>query len=221
MSVPERKTFDKAFERLNKMEEQLDAKRKHLDDPSMTDRFKALYKGKQEVHDQKEQHANDLANQIAQLKGSLIQSARKLNEEIGQDKTFSNETSGTKSSLSSLVSHTSSSQSESQSHSQSKSQSLDSTGHTANGARSEAEETLQNSNAKKSQVDTLGNTSPDPDEHLNVRQMLDHEHGEHPTRPSTRVEVSKDHPPSVRDKTHLEVHHNTKGEIHHSQSQHQ
>lgn len=79
MSKGEQRVFDKELELLNKLEDQLANKEKHLLKPSFTDKFNALTNpgGMQAVMDKKRNNAVDIADQVADLRSSLEQRAEK------------------------------------------------------------------------------------------------------------------------------------------------
>jgi hypothetical protein len=87
MTKGEQRTFDRQFEQLNKMEEELADKQKHLQHPGLVDRFNAIGKGMTAVMQQKSQNAQTLSDNIEQLKANLEQSADKklgISKSVGQ-----------------------------------------------------------------------------------------------------------------------------------------
>jgi hypothetical protein len=78
MSKGEQNEFDETLKVLNKAESTLETKERHLSHPSRLDRFKALTQGGMaQVMARKQQHADDLKQQIDDLKSDLKQKALK------------------------------------------------------------------------------------------------------------------------------------------------
>ena len=79
MTKTQKQAFDQQFEQLNKLEEQLATKQKHLVKPSLTDKFKGLVgTGINDVLRNKQQNADNLEQQIDTLKTQLLNKAEQV-----------------------------------------------------------------------------------------------------------------------------------------------